>query len=474
MATKSGWVMLVAIAVGGCNNTIIDLSPDGGDTIVVPPPLCGNGVRDPGEECDDGDRLDGDGCTSSCKVGDGDPVGPADPEARVYVVEGPATVLPAEEFPPAAGNPSMILPVAVTSSGLMASWFRVESSLELPSTVSTRLIAADGTLVRPDVVVSASPGSPVDSLTSALSGDTVLHAWRTGSEGLWRADVDLRTGFAAHPSTLVASSIAEVPALAAVSDGYLLAWYEGTDAYPCQHDGSSPSRILLERLDANGATASSTEPVGLEDSDGAWTAPRLVASSVDSTVGLLWWRASDSGGECTLRFGVADEDLTTVLDGGAIGPGTFGSIATAEGAFQIAWRMVAEGGNAGVGVASFDAGAVLAGAPALHDMPFTVTYGMLALAAGDHGLLIVITGQDATGRPRLYFFRTDLLGRAVEDPFVLREVDPSCTWDLGCDPGPANVVWAGDAFVVVYFVTLDPTGPTPTTEMRMVRLVPEV
>jgi hypothetical protein len=103
-----------------------------------------------------------------------------------------------------------------------------------------------------------------------------------------------------------------------------------------------------------------------------------------------------------------------------------------------------------------------------------VTHGMLALAAGDHGLLIVITGQDATGRPRLYFFRTDLLGRAVEDPFVLREVDPSCTWDLGCDPGPANVVWAGDAFVVVYFVTLDPTGPTPTTEMRMVRLVPEV
>lgn len=31
-------------------------------------PVCGNGVREPGEECDDGDSDDGDGCTSGCKV----------------------------------------------------------------------------------------------------------------------------------------------------------------------------------------------------------------------------------------------------------------------------------------------------------------------------------------------------------------------------------------------------------------------
>ena len=53
-------------------------------------------------------------------------------------------------------------------------------------------------------------------------------------------------------------------------------------------------------------------------------------------------------------------------------------------------------------------------------------------------------------------------------------MDSACTADLNCEPGPFGVAWAGDAFVVVYFVTINPGGPAPTTEMRMVRLVPEV
>ena len=32
--------------------------------------LCGNGKLDPGEECDDGNTLPGDGCTSQCKLDD--------------------------------------------------------------------------------------------------------------------------------------------------------------------------------------------------------------------------------------------------------------------------------------------------------------------------------------------------------------------------------------------------------------------
>ena len=65
---------------------------------------------------------------------------------------------------------------------------------------------------------------------------------------------------------------------------------------------------------------------------------------------------------------------------------------------------------------------------------------------------------------------TIILGRAVAPP---TEVDPSCTPGT-CTFGPSNVVWAGDAFLVIYFVTLNPGEPAETTEMRMVRLVPEV
>src|SRR5262245_49990316 len=40
----------------------------------VPQPVCGNGVLEPGEFCDDGNTIDGDGCNSQCaveKCGDG-------------------------------------------------------------------------------------------------------------------------------------------------------------------------------------------------------------------------------------------------------------------------------------------------------------------------------------------------------------------------------------------------------------------
>jgi len=39
----------------------------------APTAICGNGVVDPGEECDDGNLLDGDGCSANCTVEPPDP-----------------------------------------------------------------------------------------------------------------------------------------------------------------------------------------------------------------------------------------------------------------------------------------------------------------------------------------------------------------------------------------------------------------
>ena len=36
------------------------------DAVRCPTPACGNGVQEPGEECDDGNQFDGDGCRSDC------------------------------------------------------------------------------------------------------------------------------------------------------------------------------------------------------------------------------------------------------------------------------------------------------------------------------------------------------------------------------------------------------------------------
>jgi cysteine-rich repeat protein len=124
MATRSNCLLVILVALGGCNNTFIDLSPDvedsegelgddGGGTTTIPPPPCGNGVTDPGEECDDGNRLDGDECTAFCLVGAGDLPGDPDPAVRPYVVEGAAQSLMPPDHPPQASIATLAFPATV-------------------------------------------------------------------------------------------------------------------------------------------------------------------------------------------------------------------------------------------------------------------------------------------------------------------------------------------------------------------------
>ncbi len=63
MTNKSTSVFACAVIVAlcGCGGT-----EDGDDDDVVD--LCGNNVQDPGESCDDGNRMSGDGCDEQCVI----------------------------------------------------------------------------------------------------------------------------------------------------------------------------------------------------------------------------------------------------------------------------------------------------------------------------------------------------------------------------------------------------------------------
>ena len=170
--------------------------------------------------------------------------------------------------------------------------------------------------------------------------------------------------------------------------------------------------------------------------------------------------------------GVVEADVSTVVDGGVLGLGSSGRVVDADDAYRAVWYLPSAAEPQRLNFAAFDRGAMLLDAPVTCDLPFEAFFGEVELATGDRGLVAVLGGTDMTDGVRLFFVRTDLMGRTGDASCGAVEVDPSCTASLGCEPGPFGVTWAGDAFVIVYFVTLDPSGPSPTTEMRMVRLVP--
>lgn len=58
----------------GAEDRAISARPESGRSsaeIDSPPTVCGNGVKDGGEECDDGNTLTGDGCSGVCQIEDG-------------------------------------------------------------------------------------------------------------------------------------------------------------------------------------------------------------------------------------------------------------------------------------------------------------------------------------------------------------------------------------------------------------------
>ena len=492
MSTWGRLTLLSAVPalVAGCNSTFVDLTPDGWDaehdgdgfepdadvlaedgsgTVFLPPPPCGNGVVDPGEECDDGNRMNGDECSWDCLTGTGDPPGPADPAARPYVVEGTPLLLQVVDDPPDESSSQVPLALASSDAVRATTWFRNLPGAPSSPSISTRFLEDDGSPARPDVVLSLASGWTTVGVASAATESEVLLVFRTGPDGLLRARLSADTGLVDPPSLLVASGQAWYPALAAAPGGYLLSWYDGSDTRVCEHNGAGPSRVFLRRLAADGSADPLAPPAVLEDPAGAWTPPDLAAGD-DATVGLLWWRAStEVGGGCTLRVGVADSDMATIADGGAIAEGLSGRIADSMGAFRVVWLAGSATDGPQVALATIGRNAVLLDAPVVNDLPLDYFLGQAELAVGDSGLVVVIPGSDDVSGQQLLFLRTDLFGRAVAPPAL---VDPTCTGSLDCSPGPFGIVWTGDAFLVIYFATLDADGPSPTTEMRMVRLVP--
>lgn len=93
----------------------------------VAPPHCGDGVLDPDEECDDGNRLDGDDCDWLCRRGPGEPVDDT-PDPSVGDLEPDVAWTPVG--PPLPEDTSVFLPsttLAWTGSAFATVWALVRN-----------------------------------------------------------------------------------------------------------------------------------------------------------------------------------------------------------------------------------------------------------------------------------------------------------------------------------------------------------
>ncbi|MEO6776795.1 MAG: EGF domain-containing protein [Kofleriaceae bacterium] len=138
---------------------------------------CGNGIIDPGEHCDDGNRIAGDGCSPACEVEAGAYCygeGPSTCHAGSCIFE-PATALPL--------GPDFAIDGAGTASAAGIT-FSQRSTLHTTADVTyPMMIEADVVYAAPDTTFLGSRGSglrqaadadePTDSLRARLSASTV-------------------------------------------------------------------------------------------------------------------------------------------------------------------------------------------------------------------------------------------------------------------------------------------------------------
>lgn len=65
--TKTGWISVGGFTTHFVLNTDVNCSTPSGGWGIPTIPICGNGRLQEGEQCDDGNMLDGDGCSMSCQ-----------------------------------------------------------------------------------------------------------------------------------------------------------------------------------------------------------------------------------------------------------------------------------------------------------------------------------------------------------------------------------------------------------------------
>jgi cysteine-rich repeat protein len=430
-------------------------SPDSGHTELPPLPYveqCGNGLLDDGEECDDRNRLNGDGCDWQCRVGDGDP--PPDPEPGVdpYVPEGDLIYMPGPSTPSVSLNR---LPIQWTGSEFATAF--VERLEDDSWNIRFRRFDDRGEPINADWVYR--PGTTLDATDLVWTGSGFGLFFSDTTYGIYYLRLSPDGKPVSDPVIVEPDPAARAPAADLTGTGFVLAWItEGTPDIIwswCNGWGEPLDTIRLRLVDFDGTTYG--PPVMVEDMAGG--PPDIVTGSggFGLTMGFTPTREFPS---CAFRFVRIDESLTDVVYSGILGNGMVGDLVWIDGHYIVGWPhfdTAVDFENSELCIAHFSAAGNLERAPTCNDVTSIVTEGnyVARMAAGDGGLALVFSSDSDQ---QLSYLRTGLNGRAVMPPqsvvgAMCNPYEPPPCWF-----GAFGTTWADHGFAVLFSGHVDDHG----------------
>lgn len=437
-----------------------DADIDIGDPESVP--NCGDGVLDPGEECDDNNRLNGDGCDWVCRIGDGPPTPDPDPDTPHY-----EPFIPEVSYEDSPRDFWLGLGIGLewNGAGLAAALYEPTEHLR-PEEADTHIWFFEATY---DGVIGGNDWNyPVPSaygtegegikLDLVWTGDGYGLFYTAPVDGPWLGFVDLwflsldETGKpVGDPVFLNTASMVSAIDAETFDGGFVVAWAAWNERWSdCRRGHGAALATLTVQLVAHDGTSDDL-PGPMVVSDDVVHEASIAAG--DGGFGITFIEGiADS---CTARFVRVNADLSEVNTSGTLA----NSVATdveldgEEYVVAIAHGASSERGfPAELCVARYTSTGLLSGPPVCngpfseHDLDLHQPTSV-GLAVGDGGLaamlmttlFIVEGGEEAY--PRLFFFRTDLSGRQVASPVRI---------DRSGRIHDASIAWTGDGFTSLH------------------------